>query len=152
MLMASRTAVSSSNDRYANLETNFLLQRFSVQRHSAGYDQRCRSYRQSLCARIEVIVRFRAPDQWQRYQILRMHLRHAVDDGWLQELACRCELTGGQLRNAVMARLLAMMCRNRSAMRICMRRCSANTGKGGALSAEAARYRRIPQRLRHDSR
>ncbi|MBX3630772.1 MAG: ATP-binding protein [Nitrosomonas sp.] len=110
-LMASRTDVSSSNDRYANLETNFLLQRIEafngILLVTTNVADRIDK---AFARRIEVIVRFRAPDQWQRYQILRMHLgSHAVDDGWLQEVACRCELTGGQLRNVVMhARLLAM--------------------------------------------
>lgn len=110
-LMASRTDVSSSNDRYANLETNFLLQRIEafngillVTTNAADRIDK------AFARRMEVIVRFRAPDQWQRYQILRMHLgSHVVDDAWLQEVACRCEFTGGQLRNVVMhARLLAM--------------------------------------------
>ncbi|MER0169351.1 MAG: ATP-binding protein [Nitrosomonas sp.] len=110
-LMASRTDVGSSNDRYANLETNFLLQRIEsfngillVTTNAADRIDK------AFARRMEVVIQFHAPDEWQRYQILQMHLRsHAVDDGWLQEMACRCEFTGGQLRNVVThACLLAM--------------------------------------------
>ena len=59
---------------------------------------------------MEVVIQFRAPDDLRRYQILRLQLgEHDVDDRWLQELACRCVFTGGQLRNIVThAQLLAL--------------------------------------------
>lgn len=110
-LMASRTDVGSSNDRYANLETNFLLQRIEsfngillVTTNAADRIDK------AFSRRMEVLIQFHTPSEWQRYQILQMHLRHhAVDDDWLQELSCRCEFTGGQLQNVVMhAHLLAM--------------------------------------------
>lgn len=111
-LLTNRTAVQSSNDRYANLETNFLLQRLetfegvlivttnAVQRIDSAFQRR-----------MDVIVEFRMPDPHERWTIWQLHLPagHAVDHGWLQEAAVRCELTGGQIRNAVLhASLLAL--------------------------------------------
>lgn len=110
-LMASRTDVGSANDRYANLETNFLLQRIEafdgvlvVTSNAAERIDR------AFARRMDVVLAFRPPDERRRYEILRRQLvSSAVDDGWLQDVACRCALTGGQLRNVVShARLLAL--------------------------------------------
>ena len=110
-LMANRTDVGSSNDRYANLETNFLLQRIEafegilvVTSNAADRIDR------AFARRMDVVVNFRAPDAWRRYEIMRLHLAgDDCDDAWLQEAATRCALSGGQLRNVVMhARLLAL--------------------------------------------
>jgi DNA polymerase III delta prime subunit len=110
-LMASRTDVGSSNDRYANLETNFLLQRIEsfegilvVTTNAADRIDR------AFARRMDVVVNFRSPDAARRFEILKLHLAdHAVDDGWLQDAASRCALNGGQLRNAVShARLLSL--------------------------------------------
>ncbi len=110
-LMANRTDVSSSNDRYANLETNFLLQRIEsyhgillVTSNAADRIDK------AFVRRMDVVVNFRSPDEWRRYDILKTHLgAHDVDDDWLQQAACRCALSGGQWRNvASHARLLAL--------------------------------------------
>jgi ATPase family associated with various cellular activities (AAA) len=111
-LMANRTDVGSSNDRYANLETNFLLQRIEsfegillVTTNAADRVDR------AFARRMDVVVNFRTPGEWERYGILRMHLgdAHGIDDGWLQDAAQRCALSGGQWRNvATHARLLAL--------------------------------------------
>ncbi|MGZ8181203.1 MAG: ATP-binding protein [Methylobacter sp.] len=110
-LMTSRTDVSSSNDRYANLETNFLLQRIEsfngilfVTTNAADRIDK------AFARRMEVVIQFNAPDDLRRYEILSLLLgTHAIDDDWLQELACRCSFTGGQLRNVIIhAKLLAL--------------------------------------------
>jgi len=110
-LMAMRTDVGSANDRYANLETNFLLQRIEtfegillVTTNAADRIDK------AFTRRMDMVVPFRAPDDWQRWQILQMHLEAPwLDDGLVQEIASRCALTGGQLRNiAQHAQLLAL--------------------------------------------
>lgn len=111
-LMASRTDVGSSNDRYANLETNFLLQRIEffegillVTSNAADRID------PAFARRMDAVLHFRVPDEWQRYGILQQHLGATaeVDDAWLQDAAQRCILTGGQWRNvATHARLLAL--------------------------------------------
>lgn len=110
-LMARRTDVGNANDRYANLETNFLLQRIEsfsgiliVTTNAA--DRIDKAFQR----RMDVVVPFRAPDELRRYQILDHHLGdHRADDELVQEIAVRCSLSGGQLRNvALHARLLAL--------------------------------------------
>jgi hypothetical protein len=110
-LMANRTDVGSSNDRYANLETNFLLQRLEsfegillVTTNAADRIDR------AFARRMDVVVNFRSPDAWRRYEILQRQLAaDHLDAAWLEDVASRCALGGGQLRNAVMhARLLAL--------------------------------------------
>jgi SpoVK/Ycf46/Vps4 family AAA+-type ATPase len=111
-LLGQRTDVRSSNDRYANLETNFLLQRLEVfdgvvvvttnagERIDPGFRRR-----------IDVVVQFRMPDAADRWALWHLHLpyEHDVDTYFLEEVAARCTLTGGQIRNAVLhASLLAV--------------------------------------------
>ena len=111
-LMAKRTDVYDANDRYANLETNFLLQRLEgfsgivliTSNQAARIDR-------AFLRRIDITVDFLPPRSEQRWQILAAHLpaRHAVSDATLTEIARRCPLNGGVIRNAALhASLLAM--------------------------------------------
>jgi AAA+ superfamily predicted ATPase len=111
-LLGQRTDVRNANDRYANLETNFLLQRLEafegilVVTTNTG-DRLDPSFRR----RIDVVVEFRAPDAVERWTLWQLHLPqpHTVEAGFLDELAGRCSLTGGQIRNAALhAELLAL--------------------------------------------
>jgi SpoVK/Ycf46/Vps4 family AAA+-type ATPase len=111
-LMTRRTDVQTSNDRYANLETNFLLQRLEsyegilVVTTNAG-ERIDPAFRR----RLDVVVEFRAPDVSERALIWQLHLpaQHVVDDWFLDELAARCQLSGGQIRKAALhASLLAL--------------------------------------------
>ncbi|HEY1295291.1 MAG TPA: ATP-binding protein [Chloroflexota bacterium] len=111
-LLSPRTSVHNANDRYANLETNYLLQRLetfegiliitsnATQRIDAAFQRR-----------MDVVVDFRLPDAAERFSIWQLHLpeAHAVQESVLEEAARRCSLTGGQIRNAVLhACLLAI--------------------------------------------
>jgi ATPase family protein associated with various cellular activities (AAA) len=111
-LLTNRTAVQTSNDRYANLETNFLLQRLEsfegillVTTNAAGRID------SAFQRRMDVVVEFRMPEPHERWTIWQLHLPadHAVEPQWLEEIAVRCVLSGGQIRNAVLhASLLAL--------------------------------------------
>jgi hypothetical protein len=110
-LMTRRTDVGSANDRYANLETNFLLQRIECYEGillvtSNAADR----IDEAFARRMDVVVQFRLPDEGLRYEMLDRHLEpHSASDALIQEIACRCALSGGQLRNlALHARLLAL--------------------------------------------
>jgi hypothetical protein len=110
-LMARRTDVSSSNDRYANLETNFLLQRIEsfdgILLVTSNDSERIDP---AFARRMDAALTFRPPDEVRRHEILRQQLgSHRVSASLLQDVACRCALTGGQLHNvALHARLLAL--------------------------------------------
>lgn len=111
-LMTRRTEVRNSNDRYANLETNYLLQRLETYEGiviiTTNASQRID---EAFLRRLDVIIDFPAPDAAERWLIWQMHLprRHAVSAGFLDDVANRCALTGGQIRNAALhATLLAV--------------------------------------------
>jgi SpoVK/Ycf46/Vps4 family AAA+-type ATPase len=111
-LLTRRTDVHTSNDRYANLETNFLLQRLESYEGivvvTTNVGERIDP---AFRRRLDVVVEFRAPDAGERWSIWRLHLPegHGVSDVLLEELSIRCALTGGQMRNAVLhASLLAV--------------------------------------------
>ncbi|HET8798304.1 MAG TPA: ATP-binding protein [Thermoanaerobaculia bacterium] len=111
-LLTSRTAVNTSNDRYANLETNFLLQRLeSFEGVVVITTNAANRIDSAFQRRMDVVVEFRMPDPHERWTIWQIHLplAHHIDFAWLQDVAVRCELSGGQIRNAVLhASLLAL--------------------------------------------
>jgi ATPase family associated with various cellular activities (AAA) len=111
-LMTNRTDVRSANDRYANLETNYLLQRLETYEGiviiTTNAGNRIDS---AFLRRIDSIIEFAQPEVPERWQIWQSHLppTHTVSQEFLQEVAVRCVLTGGQIRNAALhATLLAV--------------------------------------------
>jgi ATPase family associated with various cellular activities (AAA) len=105
-LFGKRTAVKSSNDRYANQETNFLLQRIETfagiciltTNHDPAIDEAFRR-------RIAVHVRFPLPDEDERAKLWRAMLPSAApvdDDLELGTLARKYMMGGGNIRNAVL--------------------------------------------------
>jgi len=111
-LLTQRTAVQTSNDRYANLETNYLLQRIeSFEGIVVITTNAAELIDGAFRRRMDVVVDFRPPEAGERLRIWQLHLpaEHAVDAPLLHDLAARCVLTGGQIKNAVLhASLLAM--------------------------------------------
>lgn len=118
-LMTQRTEVKGSNDRYANLETNFLLQRLETYEGiilvTTNAAQRID---QAFVRRLDVVIDFALPEADQRRALWELHLpaSHQVSQVFLMRVAERCSLSGGQIRNAALhASLLAM--KNREQMR-----------------------------------
>jgi hypothetical protein len=111
-LLANRTAVQSSNDRYANLETNFLLQRIeSFEGILLITTNALHRIDSAFQRRMDVLIEFRMPEPEERRQIWRLHLPadHQVSEIWIEEAARRCSLSGAQIRNAALhASLLAL--------------------------------------------
>jgi SpoVK/Ycf46/Vps4 family AAA+-type ATPase len=104
-LFAKRTDVKSSNDRYANLEVNYLLQRLEAfegvvlltTNNQSSIDD---AFRRRLRFRIE----FPAPDADERELLWRAMLPPEVpvaSDVQFAALAERYEMTGGFIKNAV---------------------------------------------------
>jgi hypothetical protein len=104
-LMARRTDVGSANDRYANIETSYLLQRIErfegVLLVTTNALDRIDS---AFARRMDIVIRFPPPDEMARHAILLQHLGPCdVSDALLAEVAVRCALSGGQLRNVALA-------------------------------------------------
>jgi|SRR5579859_1114205 len=111
-LMARRTDVKTAHDRYANLETNYLLQRLETYMGIAIITTNIGSAIDSAFRRrIDSIVRFQLPDPEERWRLWQLHLpaQHSVQPDELEVIALRYEMSGGQIRNAsVQAALLAL--------------------------------------------
>jgi hypothetical protein len=105
-LFTKRTEVKSSNDRHANLEVNYLLQRLDsfvgiailTTNLSTAIDP---AFKRRLAFRIT----FPIPDEDIREQLWRKHLPPTLptaDDLDLAELARKYQLTGGAVRNCAL--------------------------------------------------
>lgn len=104
-LLTRRTIVQTSNDRYANLETNYLLQRLETFEGILLVTTNASSRIDSAFQRrMDVVIEFLPPDVAERWAIWQLHLpsTHAIHPAFLREVTGRCNLTGGQIRNAVL--------------------------------------------------
>ncbi len=105
-LFTKRSEVRSSNDRHANLEVNYLLQRIEAftgisiltTNHESAIDDAFRR-------RLALHVRFPVPDEVQREQLWKAMLPNKADvapDLELAHLAREFEMSGGYIKNAVL--------------------------------------------------
>ncbi len=111
-LLTRRTDVQTANDRYANLETNFLLQRMESFQGILVITTNARDrIDPAFERRLDVVVEFGAPTAEERWRLWQSHLpdASAIDPHYLAAIAAECELSGGQIHNAVThATLLAL--------------------------------------------
>lgn len=115
-LMTQRTDVQNANDRYANLETNYLLQRLEsyegivIVTTNAG-----KRIDNAFLRRLDVVIDFALPDATERRRLWNNHLpaSHTLSPDLLEEVVQHCALSGGQIRNAALyATLLALRSAN----------------------------------------
>jgi hypothetical protein len=103
-LFAKRTEVRSSNDRYANLEVNYLLQRLDTFEGIAILTTNAvRSIDPAFKRRLSFRLSFPFPDEETREQLWRAHLptRLPIEGALaLDRLAHKYQLSGGYIRNA----------------------------------------------------
>jgi hypothetical protein len=102
-LLGTRTDVRSANDRHANLETNYLLQRLEHYRGIVVVTTNLsENVDRAFQRRMDLTVEFQLPRALERLRIWQLHLpaHHAVPAASLEAIAARCMLTGGQIRNA----------------------------------------------------
>lgn len=105
-LFGKRTEVKSSNDRNANLETNFLLQRLErfqgvcllTTNHQSNLDP-------AFERRMAMVLRFAIPEAWEREHIWQAVLPKQAPVALpiaFSELARRYEMSGGYIKNAAL--------------------------------------------------
>ncbi|WP_457394973.1 ATP-binding protein [Roseateles sp. P5_E1] len=105
-LFGKRTEVASANDRFANAQTNYLLQR--IETHSGivvlTSNSRAR-FDPAFARRLDFIIDFVAPDATARRSLWQAHLGEASDCSAadLNRLAALGDFAGGHVRNAVLA-------------------------------------------------
>lgn len=105
-LLGSRTEIKSANDRYANLETDYLLQKLeNYQGIVIMTTNAPENVDKAFSRRMDMIVNFVAPQANERLRIWELHLNnkkenYKIPPEVLENIAQRCALTGGQIRNA----------------------------------------------------
>ncbi|WP_085314805.1 ATP-binding protein [Derxia lacustris] len=113
-LLARRTDVGNAHDRYANLETNFLLQRLETHRGLVLVTTNAlERIDTAFLRRFDLLVQFRAPEFAERLALWRAHLPpdHVVPEAALERIAEACALAGGQVRNVVLDAASAALAR-----------------------------------------
>jgi hypothetical protein len=101
-----RTEVRDSNDRFANAQTNYLLQRMEHFDGIAVLTSNGRSrIDSSFFRRLETIIEFQLPDPSQRRALWYSHLgtAHSLTEADINNLALSADLTGGDIRNVALA-------------------------------------------------
>ncbi len=99
-----RTEVNTSNDRFANAQTNYLLQRIESFDGLAILTSNSRARVDSaFTRRFDAIIEFPLPGPEERREIWRSHLgtKHAITPAGVSKLAAMVDLTGGHIRNVV---------------------------------------------------
>lgn len=108
-LLGRRTEIRSANDRYANLETNYLLQRLETYQGIVIITTNLGdNIDPAFQRRMDVVVPFFPPQAEERLQILSIHLpsKHVIEPAFLEFAAQRCALNGAQLRQAALHSIL----------------------------------------------
>jgi hypothetical protein len=110
-MFGKRTDVKDANDRFANAQTNFLLQRIESFDGLVILTSNSRSrIDAAFTRRLDAVVEFPAPGPEERRMLWRAHLGddHELLPADFNRLAAVCDLVGGHIRNAVLcASLLA---------------------------------------------
>ncbi len=105
-LFANRTDVSDANDRHANAQTNYLLQRIEEFDGIALLASNSRDrFDPAFVRRLDAILELPLPDAPARRELWRAHLGsfHDLDEADLDRLAVKIDLAGGHIRNIVLA-------------------------------------------------
>lgn len=105
-LFGKRTDVQQANDRFANAQTNFLLQRIETYEGIVILTSNSRArFDSAFARRLDLIIEFPLPSPVARRALWCSHLGddHEVSAAALNRLAALADLTGGHIRSAVLA-------------------------------------------------
>ncbi|NOJ78061.1 ATP-binding protein [Myxococcus xanthus] len=108
-LFAKRTDVKDSNDRFANAQTNYLLQRIEAFDGVAILTSNSKSrFDSAFTRRLDAIIDFTLPGPSERRALWTTHLgmAHELPAKELNRLAATADLAGGQIRNVVLTAAL----------------------------------------------
>jgi hypothetical protein len=108
-LFGKRTEVKQSTDRFANAQTNYLLQRIELYEGIVVLTSNSRSrFDSAFSRRLDVVVDFPPPEAEERRELWRRHLGagHGLEPRQLNQLAATVDLVGGHIRNAVLTAAL----------------------------------------------
>lgn len=104
-LFGKRTEVKDSNDRFANAQTNYVLQRIESYDGIVLLTSNSRSrFDGAFSRRLDMIIEFPAPGPEERRGLWVAHLgvEHRLTTYELNRLAATVDLAGGHIRNVVL--------------------------------------------------
>lgn len=104
-LFGKRTEVKDSNDRFANAQTNYVLQRIESYDGIVLLTSNSRSrFDGAFSRRLDMIIEFPAPGPEERRDLWLAHLGtgHRLTTQDLNRLAATADLAGGHIRNVVL--------------------------------------------------
>jgi SpoVK/Ycf46/Vps4 family AAA+-type ATPase len=104
-LFGKRTDIQEANDRFANAQTNYLLQRMESYDGITILTSNGRGrFDAAFSRRLDAILSFPLPGPEERRALWSSHLgtAHSINSAELNRLAAVAELSGGQIRNAVL--------------------------------------------------
>ena len=104
-LFGKRTDVKEANDRFANAQTNYLLQRIETYDGITLLTSNNRTrFDAAFSRRLDMVVEFPAPGPEERRALWLAHLGegHALTPVQINQLAIAADFTGGHIRNAVL--------------------------------------------------
>ena len=114
-LFSKRTGVSSSNDKYANQETAYLLQRIEECRNIIILASNLKeNFDEAFLRRFQSIIYFPLPDEKERLKLWRKGFSDKADliQVDLESISAKYELSGANIMNVV--RLASLMAINRN--------------------------------------
>ncbi len=115
-LFGKRTEVKESNDRFANAQTNYLLQRIETFDGIALLTSNSRArFDPAFCRRLDMIIEFPLPGPEERRLLWLSHLgaHHQLSHKELNQIAAAADLAGGHIRNAVLTAAVLAEARGR---------------------------------------
>lgn len=115
-LFAKRTDVKEANDRFANTQTNYLLQRIeSFDGITLLTSNNRTRFDTAFSRRLDMIIEFPLPGPEERRQLWQAHLgqHHRLSQKVFNQLAATVDLGGGHIRNAVLAAAVPARAHNR---------------------------------------
>jgi SpoVK/Ycf46/Vps4 family AAA+-type ATPase len=104
-LFGKRTDVRDSNDRFANQQTNYLLQRIESFEGITLLTSNGRArFDSAFSRRLDLVIEFPLPGAEERRGLWLSHLgtSHTLTNAELNQIAARVDFSGGHIRNAVL--------------------------------------------------
>lgn len=105
-LFGKRTEVQQANDRFANAQTNYLLQRIESYDGITLLTSNSRTrFDNAFSRRLDLVIEFPLPRPQERRSLWQSHLgtHHTLSAKDLNQIATTTDLCGGHIRNAVLA-------------------------------------------------
>jgi SpoVK/Ycf46/Vps4 family AAA+-type ATPase len=116
-LFGRRTDIRDSTDRFANAQTNYLLQRIEAYEGIVLLTANSRArFDPAFARRLDAVLEFELPGPAERRALWLAHLgsRHGLDLMALNRLAALPDLAGGHIRGAVLAAAALAAAKRRS--------------------------------------